>query len=214
MLVMHLAVLGGASLLMFMVSYDTFQSLSFVSNPTYLKVQFWVCLFFLADIILGIALSRRRARSFLRHIPDILLCVPYLTVLAHFHVRLEGEWLFVVQLLPVLRAVFVLGSVLRDLDIGRLSSMFGAYLLLLLTIIYFSALMFYVVEGGCNPGIHSFRSALYWAVMSMTTTGCQITETTTIGQTIAVVLSVTGLTLFPVFTVYISNALAGNSAQS
>lgn len=213
LLAMHLLVLAGAALLIGLVSYDTFQSLSFVGNTFYLTIQYWICLLFLFDLVVECLFAPARWRYFLSHIPAFLLCIPYLAVLHRLDIHISGEWLFLLEVLPVVRAVFVVGAVMRELRIGKLSSMFGAYLFMLLTVVYFGALMFYVAEGATNPQVHSFRSAIYWAVMSMTTTGSNITETTTIGSTIAVVISAMGLMLFPVFTVYISNAVASNSSK-
>ena len=67
--------------------------------------------------------------------------------------------------------------------------------------------MFYILEYGINPEVHSLRSAIYWGVMALTTTGSQISEMTTGGQVLAIVMSATGLVLLPVFTIYISAAV-------
>lgn len=55
--VLHIAVLALSVLLIAYITYDTLLNISFVTNPRYLKVQLWICLFFLAEILIECVLS-------------------------------------------------------------------------------------------------------------------------------------------------------------
>ena len=92
--------------------------------------------------------------------------------------------------------------------------MFVCYIVLLVSTIYFFSLVFFIEEHYVNPDVGSFWSALWWAFMNTTTIGCYISPVTPTGKVIAVILSAEGLMLFPVFTVYITNALGGDSTTS
>ncbi|MBD5163580.1 MAG: ion transporter [Bacteroidales bacterium] len=208
MFCLHLVVLLGASLLVALMSYEVVNAKSFYTSHIYLRVEFWVCVIFLIDIALGWFISDNRKKYVISQLPSFLICIPYIQILWAFGIHPSGEWQFVLEFLPILRAVFVLGSVLRTMRFGKSLSMFSAYMLLLLTMMYFASLMFYVAEASINPEIHSFRSAIYWAILCTTTVGSNISEMTTLGEALATVLSAMGLILFPVFTVYISNAVA------
>ena len=208
MFCLHLIVLLGASLLVALMSYEVINAKSFYTSHIYLRVEFWVCVIFLIDIILGWFITDNRKKYVIKQLPSFLICIPYIQLIEMLGGHLSGEWQFFLEFLPILRAVFVLGSILRTMRFGKSLSMFSAYMLLLLTMMYFASLMFYVAEASVNPEIHSFRSAIYWAILCTTTVGSNISEMTTLGEALATVLSAMGLVLFPVFTVYISNAVA------
>ena len=67
--------------------------------------------------------------------------------------------------------------------------------------------MFYVQEHFVNPDVSSYWMSLWWTVMNITTVGCYIEPITPTGKVLSVILSGGGLILFPVFTVYIADAL-------
>ncbi len=71
--------------------------------------------------------------------------------------------------------------------------------------------MFFEGEHYINPQVDTFWTALWWACMSMTTTGCNIEPVTTTGYVIQVFLSAEGMMLIPVFTVYFTRAVLSRS---
>lgn len=50
LLILHILVLLMSIALIVLISYDAFRNISFIANETYLKLQFWICLFFIFDI--------------------------------------------------------------------------------------------------------------------------------------------------------------------
>lgn len=206
--IVRIIVLVAAASLVVVASVDVFHSLSFISSAVAVKLQRAICIIMLAELLLEFFMADNKWKYTVWHFPFVLLCIPYSSLLGSHLSSLPEAVYFGLQLLPVLRSIFVLGDLLRALRFGSIMSLSGAYVTLLAAILYFSSLIFYVAEYGHNPGVHSFRSAVYWAVMSMTTTGCNITETTAAGEVVAVVLAATGLVLFPVFTVYVAAAIA------
>lgn len=206
---LHLAVLAGSLALVTFISYDTFRNISFIENQHYLQAQFWICLLFLADIIVEIVVSPRRWHYIVTHILFILISIPYINILNFWGIQLSGEMIYIVRFIPMIRAAYVLAIIAGALSSNRISSMFIAYIALLLTIVYFASMMFYVEEHNINPDCTSYPQALWWSIMNMTTAGCYIGEYTVTGKVLSVVLSAGGLILFPVFTVYITHAVAG-----
>lgn len=215
-LLLDVLVLGAAALWVILVSLDTLDNMTFGGTGFYLKVQFWLCILFLVDLTVDMAFSEHRFRYLGHHAVSYLMCVPYLVLFNFFGIVPSGILQFVLGIIPLVRAVFVLAEVLRAMNMERSLSMLGAYIVLLAAIVYFASMIFYVAEYGVNRGVHSLRSAVYWAVMCMSTTGSDIAEYTDIGKILAPVLAGMGLIFFPVFTVYISDAINGSSdpAQS
>lgn len=197
-----------AVFLIVVASVDVFNTHSFVSSPAAIHLQAMICAVMFIELCLEFYLSSRRLRYALTHWPFILLCIPYGLVLSYLGIELPTPWGMVLQILPLLRAVFVFADILRALRFSNIGSITGAYTALVAAILYFSSLIFYIAEYGINPEVHSFRSAFYWAFMSLVTTGSNIEAMTPEGQVLSVILPAAGLILFPIFTVYISSSLA------
>lgn len=210
LLIVHITVLIGAVALVLMISFDTFRNTSFVDDPRYIHLQFWVCLLFLVDIIIEFAFSQRKWRYVLRHIFFFIIAIPYINILDWLGIPLDHQLQYLVGFIPMLRAAYVLAIITAALTGDKISSIFTAYISLLVTIVYFASMLFFIEEHTVNPDVKTYASALWWSVMNMTTAGCYITEYTLTGKVLSVILSGGGLILFPVFTVYVTQAVTRN----
>ena len=56
--VLHVMILLLSLFLIVDISIDTFNNIPFISQTSYLKTQFWICMFFIADFILEFFLSK------------------------------------------------------------------------------------------------------------------------------------------------------------
>lgn len=206
LLLLHLLVLAASVLLVLVISWDTFRNLSFAADPFYRKVQYWICLFFLFDIAAEWLISPHKGRYLLKNLMFIVVSIPYASIIHHYGLDVPGQLAYLLRFMPMLRAAYVLWLVGKTFTANRVASMFTAYLTLLVMTLYFGSIMFFIEERVVNPGVHSYWDALWWAVMDMTTCGSSIDELTPTGQVLGVVLAAEGLILFPVFTVYVTNA--------
>lgn len=60
---------------------------------------------------------------------------------------------------------------------------------------------FYLVEKDHNPAVNRFIDAVWWSFTTATTTGYgNITPVTDFGKILSIILMITGLTLFAMFT--------------
>lgn len=210
---MDFVVLAAASLLILIITKDVFENISFLVSPKYLKLQFWICVIFMVDVVLETILDYRSWRSILSGVLFFFICIPFVNIINHFDIKVSGEMLFILRLLPMLRATYIIVRVMGRLNADRVTNLFRAYITLFLVVVYFSSLMFYVEEHGVNDDVETYWSSLWWTIMTLTTAGCYITEVTTVGKILSVVLSGGGLILFPVFTVYVANAVSGTTTQ-
>lgn len=207
---LHVAVLAGSVALIAFISYDTFRNVSFIENQRYLKAQFWICMLFIVDILVEFLITPRKWHYLVTHAFFLLISIPYINILDYYGITMSGELMYAIRFIPMVRAAYVLAIITGALSsTNRVSSMFIAYISLLLTILYFASMMFFVEEHKINPDCTSYPQALWWAIMSMTTAGCYIGEYTVTAKILSVILSGGGLILFPVFTVYITHAVAG-----
>lgn len=61
--------------------------------------------------------------------------------------------------------------------------------------------VFYFVEKDHNPAVNRFIDAVWWSFTTATTTGYgNITPVTDFGKILSIILMITGLTLFAMFT--------------
>lgn len=212
-LTLRLLVLAAAGVLIAVISLDTFRNMSFVADPDYLRLQKWICYFFLLDIVVEWWLSPRKLHYLLSNIFYILISIPYLNIINTLHWHVAEPVMFLLRFMPIIRAAFVLGMLVGAFSRNKMTTLFATYMAILLSSLYFGAMMFFIAEHPVNSGVDTFWSALWWAIMDMTTCGSSINELTPTGQVLGFVLAAEGLVLFPVFTVYITSALTANSKK-
>lgn len=67
--------------------------------------------------------------------------------------------------------------------------------------IFLCGMIFYHLEQGVNPAVQKYLDAVWWSYTTATTTGYgNITPMTDAGKILSIVLMVTGLALFAIFT--------------
>ncbi len=214
LLYMRLLVLAGALALVLMISADVFRHVSYFTDSLYIKIQLWICIYFIFNVIVEFTLSPKTLRYTIELIIFLIVSIPYLNIVDYLGIDLTGELRFLLRIVPMIRAAYVLALVNGNIRSDRFTGMLTAYLVLLVVVLYFGSLMFYVSEYDINPDITDYWQALWWAVMCMTTAGSYINEYTTVGRVLSVILSGGGLILFPVFTVYIAHAIGGFNQDS
>ena len=137
----------------------------------------------------------------------LLLIIPYLTLFDWFDVTLSSEMEFLFRFIPLIRGyiafTIIAYGLLRDLTAGLLIT----YIVILFSFIYYSSLIFYVLEANVNPMVHNFWDCLWYSCMTATTAGCSIQAVTMVGKIISVLLSLSGMMLLPVFTVYLTDII-------
>lgn len=206
-MVLRIAVIVLSVVLVAMITVDTLHDISFIADRTYLNVQFYICLVFLADVIVEWILSADKRKYIAGHIFFLFISIPYLNIIDHFHIDLPLEFQYVIRFIPMIRAAYVIGLLSGLTNANWVQSIFATYISILLIVIYSGSLMFYVQEHFVNPDVSSYWMSLWWTVMNITTVGCYIEPITPTGKVLSVILSGGGLILFPVFTVYIADAL-------
>ena len=213
LLAMHYLVLVSAMLMIALVSVDMLNNVSFLQDERYRHVRLWICLVFQVDIIISFLMSSRRWRYAVSHAIFFLLCIPYLNILTYFNITESPTVHYMLHFLPFIRVAYVISILISEFRTARMVSLFAAYIVLLVIIVYLSSVVFFVEEHTVNPDVKSYWLALYWAILNLDTVGCEISEYTVTGKVLSVVLSGGGLILFPVFTVFFANALTRNGEK-
>ena len=115
---------------------------------------------------------------------------------------------YFLRFIPLVRSGWALAIVVGWLTSNRASGLFVSYLTMLLAMVYFSSLIFFVIEQKVNPEVKDYNDALWWAFMDVTTVGSNIIAITPTGRTLSVLLAALGMMMFPIFTVYDAEQLA------
>lgn len=206
---MNFIVLVLSVLLIVWISVDTFRNIPFLENSAYMTFQFWVCIVFIIDFFVQLWHAENKSKFFIHRISFLLLSIPYLNIIDALDIHLSHDAIYFVRFIPLARGALAISIVMGYLSTNAVTSLFMSYLVLILMITYFCSLIFYQRESGINPGITSYWSALWWSAMNITTVGCNITPMTPAGKIVGVVLPVCGMTIFPLFTVYLTNYVSG-----
>lgn len=187
------------------ISYDTFKRINFLENHAYMTFQYWVCMIFILDFFIGLYFADRKWRYVKSRIWFLLLSIPVLNIVNYLNITLSPDALFFVRFIPLARGALALAIVVSYVSSNAVSSLFASYITIMLFIAYFCSLIFYQREAGVNPDVNSYWTALWWTMMNLSTVGCAISPVTVAGKIVAVVLPISGMIIFPLFTVYLTD---------
>lgn len=202
---LHWVIIVLSVLLIVFISADTFKGINFLDDRFYMHFQFWVCMVFIADFFIELAVSTDRWHYVRTRILYLLLSIPYLNLISLLHIPLNQEQLFFVRFIPLARGVMAMVIVVSAFFRNRLTSFLSSYIVILASFIYLGSLIFFYFEEGLNPDVNNFGTALWWACMNATTLGCDIYPVTVAGKVLGCILSVGGIVMFPLFTVFITS---------
>ena len=195
--ILHIIILLMSLFLVISISIDTFKGIPFYTQSSYMKIQLWICIWFLFDFVLEFFLAKHKWRYIRTHFIFLLVAIPYQNIIAYYGWTFSPEVTYLLRFIPLLRGGYALAIVVGWLTYNRASSLFVSYLTMLLATVYFASLAFFVLEHKVNP----------WAFMDVTTVGSNIIAMTTTGRVLSVLLAALGMMMFPIFTVYITNLI-------
>lgn len=208
---MDIIVLVLSVMLIVWISIDTFEKINFLENHQYMTFQFWVCIVFIIDYVVEVIASEDRGRTARRRLFFLLLSIPYLNIINQLNLELSHDALYFVRFIPLMRGALAMSIVIGYLSKNAVSSLFLSYITIMLLVAYFGSLIFYQREYGVNPMVTGYGDALWWTAMNLVTVGSNITPVTVSGKVIGVILPITGMIIFPLFTVYLTNYVTRNS---
>lgn len=206
---LHWMVLIAAGALIAWITRDTLRGVAFMSSPRFRTFQFWMCIIFQIDIIAEWCYAPRKWHYIARNILFILVSIPFMTIIRMAGISIPSEALYALSFVPMVRAAFVFAIITGALTSSRVLSTFYVYLIWVIASLFFASLMFFEGEHYLNPQVDTYWTSLWWACMSMSTAGSNITPVTTTGNLLEVFLSAEGMMLIPVFTVYITRSVLG-----
>lgn len=200
----HLIVLALSIAIIVFISYDTFKNIPFLENETYMTFQFWVCIIFLAEFFLELFLTDNR-RQFMRyHWFFLLISIPYLNMIAMLDLQFDPQTLYYIRFIPLIRGAYAMAMVVGYFSSDKAISVIAQYAVILISIIYFSSLIFYYVEKDINSDVDTYWDSLYWACMNVDTVGSYINAVSVVGKILSIILALSGMMMLPLFTVYIT----------
>lgn len=204
---LHGAVIVVSLLLIVYVSYDILNGIALVKAERYLSFQLLVCIIFLASLFVDWYIAPHKWRFLWCNLFFFLVSIPYLNIIHGLGIVMSEETYTYVRFIPLVRSAFALAVVVGYLSKNKLNSLFTAYMIVLLAGIYFASLIFYKVEYGVNESVTSFPLVVWCAFMNVTTLGSPVVPATAVGKVIYVFLGFLGMTMLPLFTVYVSNLI-------
>lgn len=158
--ILHILILLMSLFLVISISIDTFHNIPFLNQGSYLKIQFWICMFFLFDFLLEFFLSKEKGRYFTSHFIFLLVSIPYLNIIDFYHITFSPEISYFLRFIPLLRGGYALAIVVGWLSGSKASGLFTSYITMLMATVYFASLIFFVLEHKVNPMVTDYWSAL------------------------------------------------------
>ena len=189
------------------ISYDTYRGVNYLENNVYMTYQLICCIFFLFDYFYRFFISPHKWRFFVFALPFLLISIPYLNIIVLLNINVSREALLYLCFIPILRGLFALIMVVSFIAKKMTTTVFASYILVIIPLVYMCGLIFYIAEKDINTGVKNFWYALWWAGMNVTTIGCDINPMTAPGMIISFLLSLMGIIMLPLFTVYCGDIL-------
>lgn len=205
--VLHVGILILSLFLVISISIDTFENIPFQTKSSYLKIQFWICIFFLLEFLFEFILAKRKFRYLYTHFLFLVISIPYLNIIDYYQIQLSDEAKYFVRYIPLVRGGYALAIIVGRFTKSKATSLLVSYFTMLLATVYFSSLLFYVIEHKVNPAVKNYSDSLFWAAMNVTTVGSNIFAVTTSGKILSFVLPALGMMMFPIFTVFITSVI-------
>lgn len=202
---MNIVVLLLSAALISWISYDTFERINFLENHTYMTFQFWVCMVFILDFFVGLYYAPKKWTYFKNRLVFLILSIPVLNIVNMLNITLTPDMLYFARFIPLARGALALAIVVSYVSTNAVTSLFASYITIMLFIAYFCSLIFYQREAGINPDVNTYWTALWWTMMNLSTVGCSISPVTVAGKIVAVILPISGMIIFPLFTVYLTD---------
>lgn len=203
----HITIMILSVLLIAYISYDTFLNIPFLQNVHYMRFQLFVCIVFILDFFIELILSPDKWFYMKRRWLFLLLSIPYLNIINNYNIQLSADAIYFVRFIPLARGALALAIVLGYISHNKITSIFASYVSIMLLITYFAGLIFFEREHPVNSMVTSYWDAFWWGCMQVTTLGCDIYPVTVAGKILCVVLSLMGMIMFPLFTVYLTNII-------
>ncbi len=194
-------------LLVVSISMETFSDDPFMAHTVYFDTQFWICIYFTIDFFIFLMLSDKKWRFFRRYFIVLLLSIPYLSLMEDAQLHFTEGQIYLIRLIPLTRGAAALVLIVMIIVQRNTTALFISYIILLTAIIYFITLIFFIAERGLNPEVKVYSDSLWWAAMTVTTLGSTIQPVTVAGKVITTSLAAVGLTIFPIFTAYITTII-------
>ena len=202
---MNIVVLILSAALISWISYDTFKRTNFLENHSYMTFQFWVCMVFILDFFVGLYYAQGKWSYFKRRLLFLILSIPVLNIVNMLNITLSPDMLYFARFIPLARGALALAIVVSYVSSNAVTSLFVSYITIMLFIAYFCSLIFFQREAGVNPEVNTYWTALWWTMMNLSTVGCSISPVTVAGKIVAVILPISGMIIFPLFTVYLTD---------
>ncbi len=171
------------------------------------QLQLWICIYFLIDFVLLMLVADNKWRYFKRYFILIPLSIPYTNIFASLSIDLSSDALYLIKFIPIIRGVVALILLINLLISNKITGLFMAYLSIFISMAYVQTLIFFLYESPVNPSVQSYYDVLWWASMTVTTLGSNIIPVTGVGKVSTAILAITGITIFPIFTVYITTMI-------
>lgn len=213
-IVLHIIIMLLSLLLIIMISIDTFHNVKFYTQPSFEKWQFWICVAFMGDFFIELALSSNRKHYLATRWLFFLVAIPYQAIIYHYGWHVSRELSYIIRYVPLMRGGYAMAIVVGWFTSNKATGLFWSYIITLISTVYFASLTFFLFEHGLNPLVKQYKDALWWAAMDVTTVGCNIVAMTGVGRVLSVLLAALGMMMFPIFTVYVTNMLTKRNKEA
>ncbi|MBI4200189.1 MAG: potassium channel family protein [Chloroflexi bacterium] len=195
---------------LFMVAWAIiFVVLAFLpGHPIFKVIDVGISIFFVTEFCVRILAARSRSHYLLHHWMDLVALVP--AIPGYQDNATAARLVRLLRLLMVLRLLGALDRITHHIR-GVTAQPGLTYLIAIIIVMVFgaAAVNYFVERDIQNTLYDSYSSAVYWAIVTVTTTGYgDITPKTALGRSMSAMLMIGGLILWSLLTASVINYLS------
>ena len=203
--ILNIITMFSSVFILVLLSVEILKGPSVIPHQTYLNIQLVICIILFIDYCYLFYLAPNKWKYFLSYFILLLVSISYYNIVNWFDISVTPTQSILLRAIIFIRGGYGLVIMINWFTKSKVTNMMITYLIMLVAMAYFGSLIFYSIEKGVNPSLKNFEDAAWCACMDVTTVGCAIEPVTLSGRILAVILAVMGMSMFPIFSVYITN---------
>lgn len=205
--VLNFLIILASIFLIINISVTTFHYETFLIQSINSDIQLAICLFFCFSFFVFFLLSENKKKFLVKYFIILLLSIPYTTILNYVSIPLTVQQIYLISFIPLLRGGVALVMLILLVVKRNSTALLVSYIVFLCAAVYSTSMIFFIFERSVNIQVETYPDALWWAAMTVTTNGSNIIPLTVVGKVVTTLLAATGMTAFPVFTVYFTSIM-------
>lgn len=195
-----------------LLMFVTFSSVNQSMFITIIYFDLLVCIILFFDFVHRMQECEDKKLFFKKNWPDIIAMIP-LDILYFSPVSLPPNYMFIARLFRFARLITLFRREWKYVSSFFKQTHINFAIGMLLFTMFAGTILFYLVEHGTNPDVHSLGDAMWFTITTMIAGNSNIVPITYYGEGISVLMMVIGISFVGILTASLASWLINKSTE-